>query len=68
MKVQFLVSPGRFNLAYFDGDIAEVSDVLGQEMINQGVAVLTKDGKEEIEVEMMVQEVAKETMQKKKKK
>ena len=37
MKVQFTKGPtGAFNLAYNEGDIAEVSEVLGAEIIEMG--------------------------------
>jgi hypothetical protein len=68
MKVKFIKSPGRFNLAYFEGDEAEFSTERAEELIATGYAILTKEGKEEAEIELMIQDATIETPEKNKRK
>ena len=55
MKIEFVLSPvGRFGLAFAIGSVAELESEKAQELIDAGYAVLTKEGKEESEIEMAV--------------
>jgi hypothetical protein len=56
VKVKFLISPiGRFNLAYFEGQEAELSSEFAQELVDLGYAEIIEVPKiEQPKIETMV--------------
>ena len=68
MKVKFIKSPGRFNLAYFEGDEAEFNTEKAEELIATGYAILTNEGRDEAEIELMIQDAIIETPERNKRK
>lgn len=66
MEVKFILSPsGRFGLGYHIGEVATIEKELATELIELGYAELTKQGKEEVEIEKAVKEVKTEKKVKK---
>lgn len=64
MNIQFIKQPtGRFNLAYSEGEQAEVSDTLASELIESGYAVEIPETKP---IETAVSKEVIETPEKKK--
>lgn len=61
MKVEFVLRPGVYKLAYFPGEEGDFSPEFAKELVEKGYAKYTEEAFEEKEIEMAVREVQKET-------